>query len=80
VCIFRFFSIKRCLKEKPVIPSFAVACRRLTPGAGYLEALCEDNVDFIHSPIKRITPTGIETEDGDVKELDVIICATGQLF
>jgi hypothetical protein len=27
-----------------VIPDFGVACRRLTPGPGYLEALCEDNV------------------------------------
>lgn len=27
-----------------VVPSFPVACRRLTPGPGYLEALCEDNV------------------------------------
>ena len=27
-----------------VIPDFPVACRRLTPGPGYLEALCEDNV------------------------------------
>jgi hypothetical protein len=27
-----------------VIPEFGVACRRLTPGPGYLEALCEDNV------------------------------------
>lgn len=28
----------------PVIPDFGVACRRLTPGPGYLEALCEENV------------------------------------
>ena len=27
-----------------VMPEFPVACRRLTPGPGYLEALCEDNV------------------------------------
>lgn len=27
-----------------VIPDFGVCCRRLTPGPGYLEALCEDNV------------------------------------
>ena len=27
-----------------MIPEFPVACRRLTPGPGYLEALCEDNV------------------------------------
>ena len=29
-----------------VIPDFPVACRRLTPGPGYLEALCEDNVSY----------------------------------
>ena len=29
---------------RPVIPDFPVACRRLTPGPGYLEALGEDNV------------------------------------
>ena len=34
-------------------------------------------VDFVTSPIKRITPTGIETEDGRTQELDVIVCATG---
>lgn len=31
-----------------VIPEFGVACRRLTPGPGYLEALCEDNVIGLH--------------------------------
>lgn len=30
-----------------VIPDFGVACRRLTPGPGYLEALCEDNVSYL---------------------------------
>ena len=32
------------LNSYAVIPGFPVACRRLTPGPGYLEALCEDNV------------------------------------
>ena len=27
-----------------VIPDFSVACRRLTPGPGYLESLCQENV------------------------------------
>ncbi|EIN14235.1 FAD/NAD(P)-binding domain-containing protein [Punctularia strigosozonata HHB-11173 SS5] len=74
--------MKQRLAKKPwiaekLIPNFAVACRRLTPGPGYLEALCEDNVDFVTSEIKRVTPTGIETADGQHQELDVIICATG---
>ncbi|KAJ7459066.1 FAD/NAD-binding domain-containing protein [Mycena galericulata] len=60
-----------------LIPDFAVGCRRLTPGPGYLEALCQDNVDFITTEIKQVLPTGIETIDGKIDELDVIVCATG---
>ncbi|KAF4573472.1 hypothetical protein EYR36_007987 [Pleurotus pulmonarius] len=79
--IFKEQMMKR-LAKKPwiadhIIPEFPVACRRLTPGVGYLEALCEDNVDFVPSLIKRVTADGIETVDGDHKALDVIVCATG---
>ncbi|BGP48199.1 hypothetical protein JCM10450v2_004071 [Rhodotorula kratochvilovae] len=62
---------------KAFIPNFAVGCRRLTPGPGYLEALVEPNVDFIAQGIKRITETGIETVDGQHREYDTIVCATG---
>ena len=70
------------LAKKPelaeqLLPAFSVGCRRLTPGPGYLEALTEDNVDFVSTPIKRITSTGIELTDGRRIELDVIVCATG---
>ncbi|KAJ3559925.1 hypothetical protein NM688_g37 [Phlebia brevispora] len=60
-----------------LIPDFPVACRRPTPGPGYLTALRQDNVDFINTGIKRITPEGIETVDGKLRKHDVIICATG---
>jgi len=60
-----------------LVPTFPVACRRLTPGPGYLEALVEPNVDFLNSGIKRITATGIESNDGTHREYDEIICATG---
>ncbi|KAK1226783.1 hypothetical protein PQX77_010220 [Marasmius sp. AFHP31] len=67
------------IAESPilVVPNFSVACRRLTPGPGYLESLCEDNVEFVREEIKRVTPTGIENVDGTHRELDVIVCATG---
>lgn len=70
------------LAKKPEImkalePSFPPGCRRLTPGPGYLEALVEDNVNFINTKIKRFVPEGIETVDGTVRKVDVIICATG---
>jgi len=74
--------MKARLAKKPQIvdaltPSFAVGCRRLTPGPGYLEALVEDNVDFISDKIVAINPGGIELETGQMIDLDVIVCATG---
>ncbi len=36
-----------------------------------------EQTDFVTSPIKRFTDFGIETEDGQQQELDMIICATG---
>ncbi|GAA5979807.1 hypothetical protein JCM5350_002055 [Sporobolomyces pararoseus] len=74
--------MRKKLEKKPhiaekLIPTFPVACRRLTPGPGYLEALVEDNVDFISTGIKRITETGIETEDGASRDYDTIVFATG---
>lgn len=32
-----------------MLPDFPVGCKRLTPGPGYLESLCEDNVGEIRS-------------------------------
>ncbi|KAF2494389.1 cyclohexanone monooxygenase [Lophium mytilinum] len=70
------------LEKKPEImaalePAFPPGCRRLTPGPGYLEALLEDNVEFINTKIKKIVPEGIETVDGKLRKVDTIICATG---
>lgn len=75
-------TVEKKLAKKPhiakaFIPNFAVGCRRLTPGPGYLEALCEDHVDFVSAPIERITETGIKCADGTVREYDTIVCATG---
>ncbi|KAI1799343.1 FAD/NAD(P)-binding domain-containing protein [Daldinia bambusicola] len=60
-----------------IIPDFSPHCRRLTPGPNYFEAITEDNVDYIQTPIKRFTETGIETVDGVHREVDAIFCATG---
>jgi len=70
------------LEKKPEImealePNWPPGCRRLTPGPGYLEALVEDNVNFISTKIKRFTEQGIETIDGKQRKVDLVICATG---
>jgi hypothetical protein len=60
-----------------LIPDFAVGCRRLTPGEGYLEALQESNVEFINTRIQKINAEGVVLVDGRQVHLDVLVCATG---
>ncbi|KAJ0337107.1 hypothetical protein COL922a_007150 [Colletotrichum nupharicola] len=78
---FRTF-MKDRLAKKPelidaLIPDFSPHCRRLTPGPGYLEAITAEKTNYIQTPIRRFTETGIETEDGTHREVDAIFCATG---
>jgi hypothetical protein len=75
-------AMRKKLEKKPEVmealqPDWPPGCRRLTPGPGYLEALVEDNVEFIPTKIKRFTANGIETADGKERKADLIICATG---
>jgi cation diffusion facilitator CzcD-associated flavoprotein CzcO len=60
-----------------LIPEWSLGCRRLTPGNGYLEALCADNCDLLVGHIDAITETGILMKDGTHREFDAVICATG---
>ena len=74
--------MKERLAKKPELldhftPPFGIGCRRLTPGPGYLEAIVEDNVDFITDKISCITPKGVQMENGKLIEVDVLACATG---
>ena len=70
------------LSDRPEIaekikPDFAVGCRRLTPGLGFLEALTKENVEFIGTGIEKVTPDGISLSDGSEVKLDTLVCATG---
>ena len=60
-----------------LIPSWAVGCRRLTPGTGYLESLSKPNVQVKFGTIASVTRQGIKGVDGEETPLDVLICATG---
>ncbi|CAK7221647.1 hypothetical protein SEUCBS140593_004636 [Sporothrix eucalyptigena] len=75
-------SMARRLAKKPEIfehlrPSYPVACRRVSPGPKYLECLVEDKLRFIPKGVKEVTETGIIDDDGVLREVDAIVCATG---
>ena len=51
--------------------------RRPVVDNGWYRALTRDNVELVTDEIARITPTGIETTDGQHREVDLIVVATG---
>jgi hypothetical protein len=72
---------KKLGKDSPLlkylIPTFAVGCRRPTPGNGYLESLGKENVRVVTDSISEIVPEGIKLSTGEVIAVDMFICATG---
>ena len=62
-----------------LVPSHPFGCKRPIIDQGYYETFNRDNVtlvDLRQGPIRQVTPTGIQTEQG-FYGLDVIIYATG---
>ncbi len=60
-----------------LIPDYAPFSRRPVVDNGWYKSLTRDNVELVTDPIVRMTPKGIETADGEVREIDVLITATG---
>ncbi|TXI50760.1 flavin-containing monooxygenase [Mycolicibacter arupensis] len=61
-----------------VLPDYpATGKRTLQDNGTWLKTLRRDNVDLNREPIRRITPQAVQTEDGVLHEVDVIIYATG---
>lgn len=61
-----------------IIPDFSVGCRRITPGVGYLECFSQPNVRVItQAKIDHVEERGIVMADGELLEIDALVCATG---
>ncbi len=63
--------------RKAVTPDFQIGCKRILISNGWYPALDRPNVDLVTEGIAEVTPTGIVTRDGEVRDVDVIIVATG---
>ena len=64
------------LMDAMIPKNFNVACRRPTPGNGYLEALVAEKTTCFTEQVETITEEGF-TMHGKEYPVDVIICATG---
>lgn len=74
---YRERKVKDPVLLKKLTPTYKFGCKRVLVSSDWYPTLQRENVTLEVSGIKRITPTGIETVDGNYYELDVIIFATG---
>ena len=58
-------------------PDYRLGCKRILISDDYYSAFRRDNVELVTSPITAINETGVVTEDGIARPVDVIIYGTG---
>ena len=58
-------------------PEHPYGCKRPLNSNVYYAAFNEPNLELVTEGIARITPSAVETEDGQSREIDLLILATG---
>jgi len=58
-------------------PDYPFGCKRVLLSDDYYPTLMRPNVELITAPIERIDQTAILSKDGQRREADAIVCATG---
>lgn len=63
--------------RRRVTPEYAIGCKRILISNDYYPAISQPNVELITSHIAEVTPKGIRTVDGKMRNVDAIIFGTG---
>ncbi|MFL6003219.1 MAG: flavin-containing monooxygenase [Nocardioides sp.] len=63
--------------RRQLTPDYSFGCKRPTFSNDYYPTFTQPHVTLETSPIERITPTGILTDDGRAITIDVLVLATG---
>jgi cation diffusion facilitator CzcD-associated flavoprotein CzcO/acetyl esterase/lipase len=64
------------LREK-LTPPYPLGCKRIIYSSDFYPALAQPNVELVTDDITHVTPTGVVTADGRMREIDALVCATG---
>ncbi|MFP6682402.1 MAG: NAD(P)/FAD-dependent oxidoreductase [Gammaproteobacteria bacterium] len=69
--------VKNPILREKLRPDYQAGCKRLIIANGFYEAIQSDNAELVTEGIQRIEPQGIRTADGQLRECDVLVLATG---
>lgn len=60
-----------------LIPDYSFFCKRPSFSTTFYPLFNRDDVELVTDPISHLAPKGIVTGDGTLREVDVVVCATG---
>ncbi len=63
--------------RRKLTPSYGFGCKRPAVSNTYLRTFTRENVELITTPIDRVTESGIVDAQGEAREVDALILATG---
>ncbi|MFW0790149.1 flavin-containing monooxygenase [Gordonia sp. CPCC 205333] len=63
--------------REALTPQDEPLCKRQVVSGSYYRAIAAENAELVSTPIDFITESGIQTKDGNHREVDVIVLATG---
>jgi len=63
--------------REALTPDYTPACKRLVISHAFYESIQLPQSELVTSGIERIEAEGVRTKDGELHELDVLVCATG---
>ncbi|MEU8898183.1 NAD(P)/FAD-dependent oxidoreductase [Nocardia sp. NPDC048505] len=63
--------------RRKLTPDYRLGCKRPSISNNYFKTFTEPHVDLVTDPIARFTRTGIVTADGNARDFDMVVCATG---
>ena len=63
--------------RRKLTPDYSFGCKRPTFSNDYFPTFTRPHVALETTPIERVTPTGIVTSDGQEREIDTLVLATG---
>lgn len=58
-------------------PNYSMGCKRVLLSDDYYPALCKSNVEVIADGVARMDETAIYSRDGERREVDAVVLATG---
>lgn len=77
VCEDHLKTIRDPVLRAKLTPTYKVGCKRLIMSGDFYEAIQKPNAGVVTDRIERFVPEGLQTADGRVHALDVIVMATG---